>query len=236
MLTVDGWCGLDSGRTAIIDSSGHRHDIHVSVTRSGSVWIRLGQDYASMDWTLVAQRRPKVQMALLTDETISLLQSLGYTDFCVLTDLDLRLNLEGSWNPSYVTVFDPGSKETRILSIRNIRDCLVNTTLATSVDRQGLRCDGGRLNTCGVRNMPDRSQASPTWFIKYVNFDLAGADHWFCPGLEDKTWFTLTGSYYHAYVKMASCDKPKGSVSLLCKGAITDLTSLREFRERVWPY
>jgi len=40
--------------------------------------------------------------------------------------------------------------------------------------------------------------------------DLYGPDHWYCSGLEQLNGYTFTGSYYYAYVKMASCPLPTG--------------------------
>src|SRR6218665_2508686 len=133
---------MDTGFTTITDNNGYRHGAHISLTRDGTVWLRVGRDYSSFDWSLVDQRRVRVQTAVLDDDMLTMLHSLSYTTYCVLTDLDLSLNFEASWNPSYVTVFDPNSKDTSIVSIKNIRDCRVNTTLELSADKQGLRCDG----------------------------------------------------------------------------------------------
>jgi len=67
-------------------------------------------------------------------------------------------------------------------------------------------------NRCGMRNVPSAAttEADTRWFIKYVSMDLYGADHWYCSGLEQLNRYTFTGSYYYAYVKMASCSVPTG--------------------------
>lgn len=109
------WCALDTGRASI---SGSDVQAYVSVTRDGSVWLRLGTDSTSFDWELVDARRPRVQTPVLSDEMMQLLASTAATDYCVLTDLDLRLTVQGAWHPSYVTFYDPSSAETRIVSIR----------------------------------------------------------------------------------------------------------------------
>ena len=147
---------------------------------------------------------------------INLLLSVDYTNYCVLTDLDLRVHIESGWNPSYLTVFDPAHRNVSIVSVKNQRFCEANTSLWLDVDKQGLRCDGGPVSSCGLRNMPERGQAAvpaAAAFVKYINIDLYGADHWYCQNstaVERRNLFTFAGSYYHAYVKLASCDIPTG--------------------------
>lgn len=202
---------MDGGFTTITDDQGYRHGAYISLTSDGSVWIRVGRDYLTFDWSLVNQRRIRVQTAVMDDEMLNMLKFLSYSSYCVLTDLELTFNLESGWNPSYLTVFDPKTKDTSIVSVKNIRDCRTNTTMELSADKQGIRCDGwGELTACGLRNMPESGQASPTWFLKYVNFDLYGPDHWYCSGKESNNFYSFVGSYYFAYMKMASCDVPKG--------------------------
>ena len=87
---------------------------------------------------------------------------------------------------------------------------------------QGLLCNGGRRNACGRRHLPDVGRSSPTAFIKTVNFDPKGTDHWYCGAVDqnnadnvldaDLNRYTFFGSYYNIYVKLASCDPPKGRV------------------------
>ena len=218
------WCQLSSGPKTVTDRNGRRHTVHVSVWRDGSVWARVGR--SAMDWTAVDERRRRVQTALLDDDAVSALQVLPYSDHCTLTDIRLQLRVRAGWSPSYVVLIDGArsrNRETRIVSVRNARgDCRFNTTLTFSTDKQRLACDGGPASSCGMRNVPSRrSQSSAgglsdstslanTWFIKYVSMDLYGPDHWYCSGLEELNGYTFTGSYYYAYVKMASCLVPTG--------------------------
>jgi len=155
-----------------------------------------------------------------------MLQVLPYSDYCALSDIRLQLRVRGGWSPSYVVLIDGArsrNRETRIVSVRNASgrgECRFNTTLTLSGDRQRLRCDGGPANNCGMRNVPSRRSQSAAaaglpdavdrWFIKYVSMDLYGLDHWYCSGLEQHNGYTFTGSYYYAYVKMASCPAPTG--------------------------
>ena len=142
--------------------------------------------------------------------------SLNFSDFCVLTDLDFVLKAEGGWHPSYVLGYYPANKKNRILSFVHNKDCYTETNLTISENKQGLRCFGGRTNTCGRRNLPPKGRDSQTLFIKGVKFDPKGADSWTCPAFSDRNFYSFTGSYYHVYVKMASCPVPKGkTLSLL---------------------
>jgi len=55
-----------------------------------------------------------------------------------------------------------------------------------------------------------------------VNFDPKGAEHWLCDvdqqsstssaaaAAADINRFTFHGSFYHTYVRLATCDPPKG--------------------------
>ena len=63
-------------------------------------------------------RRPRVQTPVVDDAVLSLLAAAAATDYCVLTDLELRLTVQGAWHPSYLTFYDPSLAETRIVSIR----------------------------------------------------------------------------------------------------------------------
>lgn len=174
-----------------------------------------------MDWTSVDERRRRIQTALLDDDAVSALQVLPYSDYCTLSDIRLQLRVRAGWSPSYVVLIDAArsrNRETRIVSVRNSRnDCRFNGTLTLSADTQRLACDGGggpTTNSCGMRNVPSprrsHSSVADTWFIKYVSMDLYGPDHWYCSGLEQLNRYTFTGSYYYAYVKMASCPLPTG--------------------------
>ena len=109
------WCAFDSGLTSV---PGSDCEEYVSVTRDGSVWLRLGTDDVEFDWSLKDVRGPRVQTPVLGDRMLSLLTSTAATDYCVLTDLDLRLTVQGAWHPSYLTFYDPSLAETRIVSIR----------------------------------------------------------------------------------------------------------------------
>ena len=112
---VKEWCEFDSGRASV---TGSDVEAYVSVTRDGSVWLRLGTGSTAFDWTLVDVRRPRVQTSVLSDDALQLLTSTAATDYCVLTDLDLRLTVQAAWHPSYLTFYDPSLAEKRIVSIR----------------------------------------------------------------------------------------------------------------------
>jgi len=99
---------------------------------------------------------------------------------------------------------------------------------------QSLLCGGAALhNACGRRHLPPANQRSATVFIKSLNLDPRATDHWRCPsdsssrrssssrsssesGFDDLNRFTFSGSYYHVYVKLASCPPPAG-IGTLCQ-------------------
>ena len=108
------WCGFDSGRAVV---TGSDVDAYVSVTRDGSVWLRLGTR-SNFEWSLTERRRPRVQTPIIDDQTLDILRAVTFTDYCVLTDLDLRLTVQAGWNPSYLTFYDPQHAETRIVSLK----------------------------------------------------------------------------------------------------------------------
>ena len=203
---------MNSGPTSVTDRNGRRHTVHVSVRRDGSIWARVGR--SAMDWVAVDERRLRIQTALLDDDDIAALQVLPYTDHCALTDVRLRITVRAGWSPSYVVLIDGApsrNREPRIVSVRNARgDCRFNTSLTLSADKQRFLCGVSASNSCGMRNVPARRRQSDTWFIKYVSMDLYGPDHWYCSGREQLNGYTFTGSYYYAYVKMASCPLPTG--------------------------
>lgn len=206
----DDWCALDTGQTTITDGHGNPHSVYVSVTRDGSVWLRAGRDHASLDWTYVDERRTRFQSVLLDAQTVALLEALNYTDHCVLTDLTLSVTVDSGWHPSHISVFEPRTKHSKVLSIKHYRDCLMSTVLAFSRDKQAITCQGGPRNACRKRTLPP--EALSTDFLKVVNFDPQGLDHWQCREDEELNSYTFLGSYYHAYVKLATCPAPAGEL------------------------
>ena len=220
------WCRRDSGPVDYADSLGRRHTADVSLTRDGSVWLRFqsaesGED-SSADWTFVDETHQPLQLTVLEPSVISLLDDLNYTEFCALTDLQLSLAAQSGWHPSYLTAYDPRDKQTRTILFRHNLDCEMSTNVTLSVDRQALVCDGGQKTACGQRGLPQRAHRTSPLFVRSVNFDPAGPEHWQCDSDHDVTQagllpthnsYTFYGSYYHAYVKVASCDTPHGTVN-----------------------
>lgn len=114
---VNDWCLFDTGPATV---TGRDVDAYVSVTRDGSVWLRLGTGAgsASFDWAIVDRRRPRVQTPVIDDESLAVIQAIPFTDYCVLTDVQLKLTVQAGWNPSYLTFYDPLRSETRIVSLK----------------------------------------------------------------------------------------------------------------------
>jgi len=83
----------------------------------------------------------------------------------------------------------------------------MSTKLTLSKDKQAIVCDGGRKNACKKRSLLENTS---TVFLKVVNFDPRGQEHWQCQVDEELNSYTFQGSYYHVYVKLATCDAPLG--------------------------
>ena len=95
----------------------------------------------------------------------------------------------------------------------------MSTNISLSTNKQGLSCEGNlKKNACGQRGLPTRGMQTSTIFLRSVNFDPEGLDHWQCsPSNELHTSYTLKGTYYNAYVKMSNCDIPFGQYELLSR-------------------
>jgi len=91
MYTGCNWCDLDSGYTTLLDADGRPVRAYVSLTRDGSVWVRLGRDQNSLDWNYEDEDKFRFQVSVLDADSISLLRHLNYTDYCVLTDVDMKV-------------------------------------------------------------------------------------------------------------------------------------------------
>jgi len=63
-------------------------------------------------------------------------QAINYTDWCVLSDVDLRISVHSGWHPSHLDVFDPRTKRSRIVMFRHNRDCTLSTNLTLTADKQ----------------------------------------------------------------------------------------------------
>ncbi len=213
-LSAPEWCSMDTGQTTIQDNTGMPHTVYISRTRDGSVWIRAGQDYKSADWIYVNEGTHMYDTGYILDrETISLLESIRYTDFCVLTDLTMSLRAEGGWHPSYLLGFIPDTKENKILTIRHRHeeDCNMRTNLTLTPRKQGVVCGGGHINSCGVKMLPHKGQRTRSFFLKRASFEPLGKDRLVCDQVYDRAnMFTFSGSFYHVYVKVAQCAPPRG--------------------------
>lgn len=215
LCSGDDWCSLDTGYTTITDGHGYPHSVYISVTRDGSIWMRAGRDHASLDWVYEDERRVRMQSVILEQNIIQLMESINYTDYCVLTDVEMTMTVDSGWHPSHLGIFDPATKHSKIIVFKHNRDCYMSTNLTLSRDKQGIVCDGGRRSACKKRNLPDTAHVVQTVFLKLVNFDPKGEDNWQCQEEEELNSYTFKGSYYHVYVKLASCDPPKGK-TVLC--------------------
>jgi hypothetical protein len=161
--------------------------------------------------------------------------------------------VDRGWHPSYVTVFYPGSRETRTVMPRYTRDCDMSTRIRLDVDKQRLSCDvgTGTRTGCGQKGLPERGRSLGPVLLRGVNFDPMGKDRVQCNGSSlvaagsaatagvvgsgstsggtqqisvvslqsnhlpspspgPSNSFTFLGTYYTVYVKVASCDKPRG--------------------------
>lgn len=186
------------------------HNVFISVTRDGGVWVRAGLDFMNDDWTFRDESSHRYQVMILDEQTAAMLPSLNYTDYCVQTDLDLRIKMNQAWHPSFIKMYVPSRKTEEIVQFRQYGKCVFNTTLSISANKQGLACEGGQRNVCGLNHLPNKDYVSVTVFLRNLEFDPEGADYFRCGENPSSGSYTLFGSYYHVYVKVASCRKPHG--------------------------
>jgi hypothetical protein len=93
---------------------------------------------------------------VLDVDTVSRLERFNYTDSCVLTDLQLRVDSIGAWHPTFVNLFDPAKRKSLTALTKHNKECQTATVYGLTDDRQRLRCDGARHhNACGQRSLPD---------------------------------------------------------------------------------
>ena len=187
--------------------------------------MRAGVDQPPSDRSYIDEYHYRLQVTLLREQEASMIESLNYSDFCVLTDLDLTIKAEAGWHPSFLRVYNPRTKHTRVLSFnRNLhkeQECESATNITVTPDRQRITCNGGTINACGRNNLPGKGERSPPYFVKVAKMDPQGAkqhsrDHTSkdpkeqCPGLHTRNSYSFKMTYYHVYVKLASCSVPKG--------------------------
>ena len=148
---------------------------------------------------------------VLSKKEVELLRHLNYSDTCVLSDLKFEIRMDASWHPSFVYVYDTTIKEDQLFRFTHYKDCHLNTTLQLSPSKQNLGCYGGERNVCGSWNLPLKGATSGAVFLKRVIMAPNGENSNGCfqQPVARKS-FTFTGSYYHAYVKLASCPPIKG--------------------------
>ena len=180
------------------------------MSREGGLWARLGVDEKSQDWIYNEETSVRFLTTLLSADDVTFLRAMDYMDYCVVSDLTLTVWAEGGWHPSYLSVFDPVTKETNIVSFKLNSGCSMKTVFSLSTNKQGLFCDGGSHNSCGLRNLPDRRHTSHTGFIQLAKLDPDGIDRVMCETEQTKNQFTFHGSYYYVYVKLADCPAPWG--------------------------
>ncbi|KAK2148614.1 hypothetical protein LSH36_489g02017 [Paralvinella palmiformis] len=210
--TGSDWCNLDTGKTTITDGRGVPHNVYISATRDGSIWLRAGMDHESADWTYQSETRYKIKVTILGNDVTSMLQSLDYLDYCVLSDIDLVVNTDGGWHPSYIVLYDPVRKQNNVAAFKKKEGaCNVQTNVTLGGNKQWFYCNGAQHNVCGLRHLPEKGHSTATVFINNLQLDPWGPDHWYCEGKEMDNFYTFKGSYYHAYVKLASCPIPADS-------------------------
>ncbi|ESO06810.1 hypothetical protein HELRODRAFT_170832 [Helobdella robusta] len=94
------------------------------------------------------------------------------------------------------------------------------TEFHLSPNKQGIICSGNpHKNACGQKGTPEFGVPVSTLFLKNLNFDLYGLNSWQCDsGKPPKSSssssrslapYTIKGTYYNAYVKIATCQPPQ---------------------------
>jgi hypothetical protein len=141
-----------------------------------------------------------------------MLKSIDYLEYCVLWDMNLVVDTDGRWHPSYIVFYDPVKKQDIVAAFKEKDEstCSVQTNITLSRNKQSFYCDGGKHNVCGLRHLPAKGHPTSTMFINNMELNPQGGDHWPCEGKELDNFYTFKGSYYHIYVKLASCPSPTG--------------------------
>ena len=146
-------------------------EVYVSVKRDGSVWVRVGTDRQGSDWVHEKQDSQIYHGSVLSDYDIDVLNFLPHSDLCVLTDLELSIHSTAAWQPSYLIVFQPFSKQQWIVNMEHHNDCHSSTVIRLSNNADVLECfhasrqqplkrgfnfqnDENLRITCGVFNPP----------------------------------------------------------------------------------
>ena len=60
-----------------------------------------------------------------------------------------------------------------------------------------------------IFSTPPSYSTKPSWFLRYINFDLYGPEHKNCSG--HKANYSFKGSYYYMYLKIKSCHNSQGA-------------------------
>lgn len=148
----------------------------------------------------------------------------GITDVCVLTDLQLEIHSQHAWQQSYILVYNHVNCTDRYMYLQDAPlSCRTNTTISLLPNGQSFTCTGGPDHSCGFRGNPAKDSVSKQYLVRELKMDPAGDKSWVCP--DDpvaNNSFTLLGSYYHVYLKVAQCEPPGGEykVNMASQNAI----------------
>ena len=214
LVGVD-WCSLPTGYISIPDDHERLQTVFFSLTRDGGAWLRFGPAHQSLDWNFIHESDQKYTAHILTDLDISMMNFYNFTDFCVLSDVNAILEINTGWHPSYFKTYNPETKIEKVLYFKQKRDCLIHTNVSLSDNKQKVRCNGGPRNSCGLKNLPEKGSETDRVFLKSATFDPNGENSWICKPDETSNSYSFTGSYYHAYIKVASCPLPIGEYILI---------------------
>ena len=66
--SVGDWCSQDTGYQTVTDGRGYPHNVFISATRDGAIWLRVGLDHKSQDW--VYNREVQIEMEVRTNGNV----------------------------------------------------------------------------------------------------------------------------------------------------------------------
>ncbi|CAD5125152.1 DgyrCDS13395 [Dimorphilus gyrociliatus] len=198
------WCERGSGPLKYNDVP-----FYISRTRDGGLWLRTGSE-GHGDYSLHNLTHGKRLLQMISNDQTNAILTTNFSDSCVISDIQFSLIFTVSKIKSYIKVIDVISKTDDSIFFRPYRNCLPSkvTVVKLSDDKQNIYCTGRvRKNSCNSAGLPHFNQSRRS-FVKTIGIDISN-DHDKCNPAPIPSSITFLGDYYHAYIRIGECKKPK---------------------------